>query len=348
LLVRGMRVQVLTRRQPRNLPQHDQLEGVSVMRYPVHLGKDTIRQRPMTRFMYRVHVLLTFLRLAQAIRAARPDVVHVHYPYDETLLIHLLRRFCPFRLVVTVHGNELGRPGHPASALYLYWLRSLLLAADAVTACSASLLAELKNVVPEIESKSCVIHNSVDTTRFTEHFRYQHPRPYIFAAGRLASEKGFDLLLDAYACSIAKDTDLLIAGAGEVAESLRRQTARLGIERQVRWLGQRDASEIAGLMGGCEFVVTPSRAEAFGLTALEAMAAGKRVLATQVGGLPELVPEPPNRLVAPTVEAIARGLQTLWSESAETAQIAATVNRKHADRFGVEAMAAQYLATYVG
>lgn len=348
LLAQQLSIEVVTRCQPPNLPQHEQIEEVPIERYPMYPRGGTISDPSVSRIIYRVHVLRTFFSLARAIRAARPDVVHIHYPYDETLLVHWLRRIHPFRLVVTLHGNELGKPGRPASTAYLHRLHSLLTAADAVTVCSASMLADLEKVIPVSETKTRVIANSVDSTRFTNQPGYRHPRPYIFSAGRLTTEKGFDLLLAAYARSVAKSVDLVIAGTGEDAQSLRTQAARLGVEGQVHWLGQANASDIASLLGGCRFVVIPSRAEAFGLIALEAMAAGKRVLATRVGGLPELVPEPPNRLVAPTVEGLAGGLQLMCNESTEGALLADTVNRKHADRFDVRQMAARYLATYCG
>lgn len=347
LLTRGLSVQVLTRREA-GLSQDDWLDGVPVKRYPIHLGEGANADHLVTRFINRTRMTHTFLRLAQHIRVMRPDIVHVHYPCGETLLLHLLRRLLSFRLVVTLHGNELGRPGHPASASFLYLLRSLLRSADAVTACSECMLADVRELVPEISSRSRVIHNCVDMARFSDQSIYQHPRPYIFAAGRLASEKGFDLLLDAYARSIVKDADLLIAGVGEEAESLRTQTARLGIDRQVCWLGQQSATEIVALLRGCQFVVVPSRAEAFGLTALESMAAGKRVLSTRVGGLQQLVPEPPNRLVAPTVAAIAQGLESMWAKSSEATEAASRVNQDRARQFGVQEMVDQYLAIYAG
>jgi len=71
--------------------------------------------------------------------------------------------------------------------------------------------------------------------------------------------------------------------------------------------GKVDEATVAALMAGCLFIAMPSRRESFGMVALEGMAAGKPVLATPTGGLPEFLPAPPNRLVVPEVTCLGCG-----------------------------------------
>ena len=72
------------------------------------------------------------------------------------------------------------------------------------------------------------------------------------------------------------------------------------------------------LIAASALVAVPSRADAFPLMVLQAFAAGKRVVATRAGGLPEMVAAPPNRLVEPDPDALARGLSASWRDSAES------------------------------
>src|SRR5262249_6683038 len=120
---------------------------------------------------------------------------------------------------------------------------------------------------------------------------YPHRRSYILAFGRLIYKKGFDLLLTAFA-QIApryQEVDLILAGEGEERDALRAQAQQSGLEGRVHFFGRATPEEVVRLLNGCLFVAVPSRIEPFGIVALEALAAGKRVLATRVGGLGELL-----------------------------------------------------------
>lgn len=88
-----------------------------------------------------------------------------------------------------------------------------------------------------------------------------------------------------------------MAGDGELQQALRAQAAQLGVHDRVYFLGRATPEQVVQLLNGAQFVVLPSRSEPFGIAAVEAMAAGKAVLATRVGGFPEVLPVPPNQLV---------------------------------------------------
>jgi glycosyltransferase involved in cell wall biosynthesis len=162
-----------------------------------------------------------------------------------------------------------------------------------VTACSQHLLEKAIELEPSIAPKAQVIHNGVDPKRFTDKSVHFHPRPYALAFGRLTRKKGFDLLLEAFAQSeaIEEGIDLIIAGNGEEQNALVQQAKRLGLERRVYFRGQASPQEVVRLLNGCLFVVVPSRSEPFGIVALEAVAAGKPLLATKTGGLAEFLTE---------------------------------------------------------
>jgi glycosyltransferase involved in cell wall biosynthesis len=119
----------------------------------------------------------------------------------------------------------------------------------------------------------------------------------VLAVGRLAAQKGFDTLLDAAAQW--RDLDpfplLAIAGDGPLAAELRAQAAALGVD--AAFLGQRD--DVAGLLAAATVFVLPSRWEGQPLVLQEALRAGAAIVATRVGGVPDLTGDAAALLVPP-------------------------------------------------
>ena len=127
--------------------------------------------------------------------------------------------------------------------------------------------------------------------------------PYVFAIGRLVPQKGFDVLLDAFArlCQSPDfDHRLLLAGDGPERTALEARAAALGLAERVSFLGATDRPLTASLFRGAAVFVLPSRHEPFGIVVLEALAAGTPVVATDVGGVSEFLPVGSHaRLVEP-------------------------------------------------
>ena len=122
-------------------------------------------------------------------------------------------------------------------------------------------------------------------------------RPIVLGVGRLARQKGFDLLLDAAARWLDLDPPplLAIAGDGPLAGELRARAAALGVAAV--FLGRRD--DVADLLAAAAVFVLPSRWEGQPLIVQEALRAGAPIVATRVGGLPDLVGDDAAVLVAP-------------------------------------------------
>ena len=108
---------------------------------------------------------------------------------------------------------------------------------------------------------------------------------YALVASRLSPEKGIDAAIRAAA---AAGVPLRVAGEGSAATELREQAARSGAD--VRFIGRADREQMAALLAGAAAVLMPSRYHEFSpYSALEAMAQGVPVVATAMGGLPELL-----------------------------------------------------------
>jgi glycosyltransferase involved in cell wall biosynthesis len=298
-------------------------------------------------------------------RSFRPRVVNVHFPHHQIRFVLGLRRQFEFRLVVSLHGHDIETVGNGSVATKR--LQSILREADAVTACSQHLLDQAIRVEPSIAGKGQVIHNGVDPERFTNKGFHFHPRPYLFAFGRLTHKKGFDMLLEAFAQAQAavQDTDLIIAGEGEELNALSLQAERLGLAGRVHLRGRATPEEVVRLLNGALFVVVPSRSEPFGIVALEALAAGKPLLATSTGGLAEFLNEftgdkanveqsqnllfgsaPVVTLVEPKVDELASGLRQMFdlplnhSEEARDYRIA--------DKYSWAQVTRSYESVFVG
>ncbi|MHB1422893.1 MAG: glycosyltransferase family 4 protein [Gemmataceae bacterium] len=331
LLARGHEVRVVTNRYPRRLAGSEIVDGVSVRRW--QFSRPSWRQLRQGRLDLFLAALYYCPRVQSRLRRLlvtfRPDVVNVHFPDNQIPFVLGLKRRFGFRLVVSLHGHEVERfTAHGEHNLDSRGLRALLREADAVTACSRYLLESASRLESSLHAKGAVIYNGIDSERFQDATLYQHPRPYLFAMGRLTRKKGFDLLLQALARIDvpAQGLDLIIAGEGEELSTLKEQAQGLGLERRVHFHGRASQEEVIRLLNGCRFLVVPSRVEPFGIVALEGLAAGKGVVATRVGGMAEFLDRetsPPRWrkcgksgfarpavvLVAPTVEELAEGLR---------------------------------------
>jgi glycosyltransferase involved in cell wall biosynthesis len=149
--------------------------------------------------------------------------------------------------------------------------------------------------------RSAVIHSGIDLSKlsrpkqsadFARLYGIDPARHYIYGiVARLSEEKGHCYLVDAFA-KIAKtqtDARLMIVGDGPLLEPVRQQVARLGLQSQVIFAGmQRD---IASHLALFDVFVLSSTRESFPLSAREAMAAGRAVIAPRIGGCPEVVDE---------------------------------------------------------
>ncbi|MBC7925994.1 MAG: glycosyltransferase family 4 protein [Bryobacteraceae bacterium] len=114
------------------------------------------------------------------------------------------------------------------------------------------------------------------------------PDPVAVFAGRLVPEKGVDALLEAFS-SVSRG-ELLIAGIGPERSRLEQLAITLGLSNQVRFLGQLNPDELSRSFSGAWVQVVPSRwSEPFGFVAIEAMMRGAAVIATNSGGLSEIV-----------------------------------------------------------
>ncbi len=322
---RGHEVLVLTNRYPRSLPRAETIDGVPVRRWLFLWPKLAYwrQRRPDLGLASLFYGPATQFRLRQLLTSWQPEVINVQFPDSQIPFLLRERGIRKSRLIVSIHGNEIERFNLQSSDGNVDDVRTLLKRAQAVTACSAYLLGVVAQIVPDIDPKSRVIYNGFDPSRFDNVKPFRHTNTYALAYGRLVADKGFDLLLEAWALCKGENEyyHLIIAGDGDLRKALQQQIEELGLDDRVYLLGRVTPTEVRSLLAGSKFVIVSSRRESFGIVALEALAAGRRILATEVGGLPELLShaaEPSAyELVPPTVKGLAVGLRSMMNSQVD-------------------------------
>jgi glycosyltransferase involved in cell wall biosynthesis len=171
---------------------------------------------------------------------------------------------------------------------------------------------------PRAWARFHVVRCGVDTPPLTTRQRLPAAEPALVAVGRLVPIKGHRLLLDAM--RLAADSGLplrlRLVGSGPERTALALQAQRLGLGDRVEFLGPLAPSAVQQVLAVSDALVLSSLMEGVPVVLMEAMAAGVPVLATRVGGVPELIDEGQTGLLVPpgSAEALAAGIRTLLAD----------------------------------
>ncbi|HEY2354520.1 MAG TPA: glycosyltransferase [Gaiellaceae bacterium] len=240
---------------------------------------------------------LRYLTLARrTFEAAKPDVVYAHFLVPAGLIAVLAGR-AP--LVVTAHGRDVRNIGaYPGIAAAT---RLVVRRASTVICVSDYLRRELETKLSDARGKTEVVSSGVDRERFFVRPAPDGP-PRFLCVGALAERKNVVRLADAFA-QLPEGT-LTFAGDGPDRAALERRP-------NVELLGRVSHDEIPHLLAQSHVLAQPSLVEPLGQALLEAMACGRSVVATRIGGPPEFVPPEAGVLVDPLdVDDLARALAT--------------------------------------
>jgi glycosyltransferase involved in cell wall biosynthesis len=235
-------------------------------------------------------------RAREAARAFRPDVVYAHFLVPAGLIAAVSSQ-AP--LVVTAHGQDVANAR--SNAVVRRATRWVCRRAAAAVAVSGYLRGELEAAVPEARGKTEVVDCGVDVERFSVARAPDGPPSYLFV-GSLTERKNVVRLADAFGRLEDDAATLTMVGDGPLR-------AVLDGRRGVRLVGAVPHDEVREHMAAARVVCQPSLVEPFGQAVLEAMARGRSIVATKVGGPAELVPDGAGVLVDPLhVDSITRGL----------------------------------------
>lgn len=327
LRARGYEFIVVTTHLGFGLPDTDDYKGIPVYRFPFATALDGANVDQMSQVRQRV---------ARLKRSFAPNLVHLQMlPYSLSGFFHLLTaKIHPSPLLLTLHGVLTNLDAGPETLL-----GQTLRSAAWVTANSEAVLAEARRLVPDIAPYSRLIHNALPVPSIAPEPLPDGP-PRLLCLGRLYHEKGFDLALSALATLVARhpQVEMVIAGDGPARPELERQAAVLGLAERVTFVGWVSPEGVPVLLNTATAVVMPSRQEGFGLVALEAALMARPVVATRVGGLPEVVVhEQTGLLVEPDDSpALAGALAFLLAHSERATQMGQAAGRRAQEVFSWE------------
>ena len=267
--------------------------------------------------------LRAIARLRRLLRSAAPDVVHAHGLRAGALAaIAIAFGRVPAALVVTVHNAP------PAGGVTgaIYRVLELIVARNAasVLCVSADLeqrmrAAGARRVAHAVVPAPLLTLDVSAETRASLRAEFG-PGPVVLAIGRLAAQKGFAVLLDAAVRwqDLQPEPSLVIVGDGPLAAELRYQAAALGLA--ATFTGQR--SDVPALLAAADVFVLPSAWEGQALILQEALHAGVPIVATRVGGNPDLLGGDAALLVPPgDPRALADAVRSVLADPALAARL---------------------------
>ena len=314
------------------------LAQVEALGWPVHdLG--------VGRRVYGVSGARGLARLIARVNRFRPDVIH-GYLFGPNLLAVLAGRLCGVRAVVVAKRN-VDAFESPRQA---FMQRRIHRAATHVTAVSEAVGASVLAMgVPR--SRITVIPNGVDAARFSTGVDPaappRHP-PVVGSVGCLAARKDYATLVDALALLGARALECraVLVGDGPERAALERRIQERGLAERVQLLGER--ADVERLLPGMDVFALSSREEGIPNALLEAMAAGRAVVATAVGGTPEVVRDGETGWLVPpgSAVALADALEQALRDPAEARRRGAAARRAVLDHMSIEAMVARHETFY--
>ena len=295
-------------------------------------------------------------KLAEVIEEFGIDVIHAHYAVPHATAAILARDMVrgPKRPVVvtTLHGTDVTLVG--LNRAYLRTTQYSIEHSDLVTAVS-SYLADYTVNEMNVRRSIRVIPNTVDTARFQPggdtavRIRYAHPDEKLLVhVSNFRPVKRVEDVIRVFArVSESVGARLLMIGDGPDRPQAFELASELGVSGRVSFLGS--FPRVEDILAVSDLFLLPSSKESFGLSALEAMAAGVPVVASDVGGIPEVVAHAQSGYLLPLgdVEGMARAAVRLLTDSDHHARFAGAARARAVDVFGEDQVLPLYQAAYV-
>ena len=241
--------------------------------------------------------------IKNAVAKFKPDVIHSQHIW----LLSWIAGNTGIPNVITAHGTDL--MGYQRSARFQKYANEAATGAKKIITISSDNTQLVHELFPDCAGKTVFMRNGYDPDRFypepltkeaiSELYGINLRERFVMFVGKLTHFKGVDVLIDAakfYEGQRPGQIVTAIAGDGELAPQLKKQARNLGCT-EVYFLGNLEISKLRGLYSTADVCIVPSRREPFGLVAVEALACGSAVIATNQGGLPDIINDEVGALV---------------------------------------------------
>ncbi|PVX25832.1 MAG: glycosyltransferase [Candidatus Bathyarchaeum sp.] len=336
-------------------PDYEEMDGVKVYRASTELGHPN--------FLTWVLLFNHFLskRMADTTKTVDFDVMHVHdwlAAFSGISFKHYIKK----PMVLTVHSTEVGRAQglHSPDSFSINgieWWSTY--EANRVIVCSQSMKDEICNHFNIPEKKVDVIPNAIDPTKYQtsadrgavrQRYGVGWGEKLILCVGRLVPQKGVEYFIRAIP-AIAKsypEAKYIIVGEGWSRDILEAEARASGHADKIKFTGFAPDKEVIELMTSADVLVVPSIYEPFGIVALEGMATGVPVVASNVGGLAEVIDHDRTGVfVYPrSPESIAWGIGKILSDPDHAKWLAKNAKEKLHKAYSWEAVAMKTVEVY--
>lgn len=298
-------------------------------------------------------------RLKDEIQSLNPNVVHVQYMAPGALPIIAARLAGVKRVFATVHQPYTESHGRLVKLILriasLFTTKFIAVSRNAEKSWFGSSHLLDETVPLGRQKRHFTIYNSVDAGLIKETIEASDLKDLkdkltiregvlvIGAVSRLRHEKGIDILVEAYNLIVKEgaETHLLLVGSGPEEYELKKKVQKMGLASCVTFCGDAGWKRAMQLMALMNIVVVPSRFEGFGLTAAEAMAAGKPVVAADTTGLKEVAVDEETAILFPvdSILALKHSLQKLVNDPNLRYRLGSAGQKRVAENFSAEIFA---------
>lgn len=246
------------------------------------------------------------------------DIIHGHYLFPAGAAAVEVGKKHGIKTYVTAHGSDMFEL-YKSQPLMRPTLKNVLKDADVVFAVSNALKHEIiATGVVGIADKTRISWNSVDINKFStkqnNSFKDEYKlndKPIVLFVGNLIKRKNVDSLLEAKKIANS-DYYLVVVGDGPLFKKLTKKVEDENI-RDVIFTGSRD--DVESIIPSCDVLILPSFSESFGLVLIEALACGKPVIGSDVGGISEIINDDVGLLVNPNkISSIANAVDTIVND----------------------------------
>lgn len=288
--------------------------------------------------------------LRYLVRRLGIEVAHFHYDMAQYSLLHRMCRQAGLQCVATFHGSDLvvnmaDNGTREATAIRLE-------DSQVITTVSHALQKILVDLFPDIASRSRTVHNAIPRD-----FMGSRSTPPaadrdidVLFVGDLIPRKGVDVLVRAVkqVREIIPSLGVVITGDGSQRQSLTELAEQLGLLNVVNFVGRKNRLEVLSLYRRARVLAVPSRAEPFGLVVVEGQASGAVVVASAVGGIPEIiVDQQTGFMVEPDdAEALCAAIVRVLSDEPRRMAVAVAAREYVMEAFSPTRMALNYRDVY--
>ena len=264
--------------------------------------------------------------LKKLIEKENIDIIHGHYLFPAGWASVKAGKSTHTKTYITSHGSDMFEM-YKKQSFMRPLIKKVLKDADVVLAVSNALKEEIINTkIPNIRKKVRLHWNAVDIDKFkttkeneskfkkelVQEFNIDADKPIILFVGNIIKRKNVDLLLEAKK-QMGTKANLVIVGDGPLLEQLKAKVEKEHLDN-VYFTGSRN--DVEDIIPSCDILVLPSLSESFGLVLIEALACGKPVIGSNVGGIKEIITEDVGLLINPNdIKDLANAIDKLFSDN---------------------------------